>query len=62
MRYRSRNYSCRGEKVGQSPQLSLSASESLKRDVVRVAHGEGMSVSAWVRRLIEDELARLNGE
>tara|TARA_Y100000593_G_scaffold24075_2_gene47751 strand:+ start:564 stop:779 length:216 start_codon:yes stop_codon:yes gene_type:complete len=57
MRRRSKNYSCRGEKCGQYPQLSIAASCSLKADVVAAAEKAGVSISRWIRELIEKELS-----
>ncbi len=61
MRYRAENYSCRGEKCAQYPQLSVATSQSLKNDVVKHTNALQMSISAWVRKLIEDELKRKQG-
>ena len=56
MRPRAANYSCRGEKCAQHPQLSIATSESLKQAVLTRASDLGLSVSAYVRSLIEKDL------
>tara|TARA_Y100001963_G_scaffold64743_1_gene90164 strand:- start:650 stop:841 length:192 start_codon:yes stop_codon:yes gene_type:complete len=60
MRYRAKNYSCRGEKCAQYPQLSVAASQSLKEEVVKHTDALQVSISSWIRKLIEDELRRKN--
>jgi hypothetical protein len=56
---RSRNYNCRGEKCAKHPQLSVAASLSLKEDVVRHTNAINVSISSWIRKLVEDELRRV---
>lgn len=56
MIYRAKNYSCRGQKCAQKPAISIAASEELKEDVIQRAHGLNMSVSAYVRAVIETDL------
>ena len=57
-RHRAKNYSCRGQKCANQPQLSIAASEELKDEVVEYTQGLGVSVSNWVRGLMEKELNR----
>ena len=57
-RHRAKNYSCRGQKCANQPQLSIAASEELKDDVVEYTQRLGVSVSNWVRELMEKELSR----
>ena len=56
IRYRAKNYACRGQKCAQKPALSIAASEELKAEIVERSQAEGKSVSNWVRGLIEKEL------
>ena len=58
-RHRSKNYSCRGQKCANQPQLSIAASEELKDEVVAHTQGLGVSVSNWVRGLMEKELSAM---
>ena len=55
-RYRAKNYSCRGQKCANQPQLSIAASEELKDAVIEHTQAIGMSVSCWLRGLMEREL------
>ena len=63
-RYRAKNYSCRGQKCAPQPQLSIAASEELKNAVVEHTQSMGVSVSNWIRGLMEKELTvtRRNNE
>ena len=56
MRPRAANYSRRGEKCAQYPQLSIATSDSLKQAVLTRACDLDLSVSAYVRSLIEKDL------
>ena len=60
-RHRAKNYSCRGQKCANQPQLSIAASEELKDEVVEHTQGLGISVSNWVRGLMERELSAHSG-
>tara|TARA_Y100000310_G_scaffold338298_1_gene427551 strand:+ start:685 stop:882 length:198 start_codon:yes stop_codon:yes gene_type:complete len=60
-RFRAKNYSCRGQKCANQPQLSIAASEELKDDVLKYTQAKGISVSNWVRSLMEKELTRKAG-
>ena len=60
MRYRAKNDSCRGEKCAQYTEFSVAASQSLKEEVVKHTDALQVSISSWIRKLIEDELRRKN--
>ena len=60
-RNRSENCCCRGEKCAQYPQISICSSHSLKRDVVELTDRLGVSISSWVRGLMERELSARTG-
>ena len=57
-RHRAKNYSCRGQKCANQPQLSIASSEELKDAVVKHTQSIGVSVSSWLRGLMERELTR----